>query len=83
MPNRIGSITIAAVGKIREKHWQAAQAEYTKRLRNYTNFRLVEVKDAVGRYPDSIALQREGATAEGSGRDQSYHYPFGRGQNNG
>lgn len=60
MPNRIGSITIAAVGKIREKHWQAAQAEYTKRLRNYTNFRLVEVKDAVGRYPDSIALQREG-----------------------
>ncbi len=69
MPNRIGSITIAAVGKIREKHWQAAQAEYTKRLSNYTNFKLVEVKDAVGRYPDSIALQREGeqllkATAE-------------------
>lgn len=60
MPNRIGSITVAAVGKIREKHWQTAQAEYTKRLSNYTNFRLVEVKDAVGRLPDGTALQREG-----------------------
>lgn len=61
MPRAIGHITVATVGKLRERHWQAAQDEYARRLRNYTDFKLVEVKDAVGRsLPDSVALAREG-----------------------
>jgi 23S rRNA (pseudouridine1915-N3)-methyltransferase len=60
MSGKIGSITVVAVGKVREKHWQAALAEYEKRLHFYTNFKLVEVKDAVGRFPDAAAVQREG-----------------------
>ena len=61
MPRSIGRITVAAVGKLRERHWLAAQDEYVKRLGRYTNFRLVEVKDASGKsLPDAMAMSREG-----------------------
>lgn len=61
MPRSIGHITVAAVGRLRERQWQAAQDEYTRRLRNYTDFKLVEVKDAVGKsLPDAVAVAREG-----------------------
>lgn len=61
MPRSIGHITVAAVGRLRERHWQAAQDEYARRLRNYTDFKLVEVKDAVGKsLPDAVAVAREG-----------------------
>ncbi len=61
MPRSIGHITVAAVGRLRERHWQTAQEEYTRRLRNYTDFNLVEVKDAVGKsLPDGVAVAREG-----------------------
>ena len=56
-----GSISIVAVGKIRKSHWEAAQADYAKRLQRYTQFKLVEVKDAVGKgLPDAAAMQKEG-----------------------
>ena len=56
-----GQITVTAVGKIKAKHWRAAQDEYLKRLSRYTTIKLVEVKDAVGRgRPDAAALAREG-----------------------
>jgi 23S rRNA (pseudouridine1915-N3)-methyltransferase len=56
-----GRLLVAAVGKIKEKHWQAAQADYVKRLNRYTDFQLVEVKDAMGRtVPEAVARQREG-----------------------
>lgn len=61
MTRPIGHITIAAVGRLRERHWLAAQEEYVRRLRNYTDFKLVEVKDAVGKsVPDAVAMAREG-----------------------
>jgi 23S rRNA (pseudouridine1915-N3)-methyltransferase len=60
MPGKIGHITVIAVGKIREKHWRMALADYEKRLHFYTNFNVIEVKDAAGRFPDPVALQREG-----------------------
>jgi 23S rRNA (pseudouridine1915-N3)-methyltransferase len=61
MPRPIGHVTIAAVGKLRERHWQAAQDEYVRRLGRYTNFQLIEVKDAIGKsLPDAVALAREG-----------------------
>jgi 23S rRNA (pseudouridine1915-N3)-methyltransferase len=65
-------MTLAAVGKLRERHWQTAQDEYVKRLGYYTDFRLIEVKDAVGKsLPDAVAVAREGelllaATPRGS-----------------
>jgi 23S rRNA (pseudouridine1915-N3)-methyltransferase len=68
----MGHIAVVAVGKLREKHWRAAQAEYEKRLHFYTSFNIIEVKDAVGRFPDAVALQREGEqllkAAAGAGR---------------
>lgn len=60
MARSTGHITVAAVGRLREAHWQAAQADYVKRLSHYTDFRLTEVKDAVGKsLPDSVAMARE------------------------
>ena len=54
-------ITVAAVGKLRRREWQAAQADYLKRLRRYADVELVEVKDAVGQgFPDAVAKRREG-----------------------
>ena len=61
MPRAIGHLTVAAVGRLREAHWQAAQDEYSRRLSRYTDFQLVEVKDVVGRaLPDAVAAAREG-----------------------
>lgn len=56
-----GQIWVTAVGKIRKSHWQSAQDDYTERLKRYTQFKLVEVKDAVGKgLPDAAAMQKEG-----------------------
>ena len=56
-----GHITIAAVGKLRRSHWQAAQDDYLQRLQRYTTVELVEVRDVAGRsIPDAVAMQREG-----------------------
>lgn len=56
-----GQITVTAVGKIKAKHWRAAQDEYLKRLSRYTTIKLVEVKDVVGRgRPDEAAMAQEG-----------------------
>ncbi len=56
-----GHLGIIAVGKIKEKHWRAAQAEYVKRLGRYTTPKVIEVKDVVGRsVPDDVAMQKEG-----------------------
>jgi 23S rRNA (pseudouridine1915-N3)-methyltransferase len=61
MPRLIGHITLVAVGKLRERHWQAAGEEYARRLSHYTDFNLIEVRDAVGKtLPDGVAVAREG-----------------------
>ena len=38
-------ITIAAVGKIKEGYWEAAIAEYTKRLGRYIKLEIFSVAD--------------------------------------
>ena len=56
-----GRLTLAAVGKIKNKAWLSAQNDYVKRLSHYTTVELVEVKDVVGRsVPDEVAIGREG-----------------------
>ncbi len=56
-----GHITVIAVGKIRKSHWKMAQDDYVKRIERYTDFELIELKDAVGRgQPDAVAMQKEG-----------------------
>lgn len=56
-------ITIIAVGKLKERFWLDAQAEYVKRLGGYAKVRIVEVAD---RDPsvcggELAAMQREAA----------------------
>lgn len=60
MPRPIGQITLIAVGKLKMKPWQMAQAEYSQRLGFYTRLNLVELKDMVGSLPDNVAIVREG-----------------------
>ncbi|MGC9349379.1 MAG: 23S rRNA (pseudouridine(1915)-N(3))-methyltransferase RlmH [Anaerolineae bacterium] len=56
-----GTITVAAVGKLRTPHWRAAQADYAERLQRYTRLELVEVRDRVGgRLSDEAAMAQEG-----------------------
>jgi 23S rRNA (pseudouridine1915-N3)-methyltransferase len=56
-----GRLTIAVVGKIKNRAWLAAQGDYVKRLGRYTSLDLVEVKDVVGRsIPDDVAMAKEG-----------------------
>lgn len=73
-----GQILIAAVGRLKTPHWEAAQDDYLGRLGRYTAARLVEVKDAVGRgEPDRVAADREGRllleASEGAGRRIALH----------
>ena len=56
-----GTLTIAAVGKLRTPHWRVAQEDYAKRIRRYTRLNIVEVKDHLSGGPaDAVALRREG-----------------------
>jgi 23S rRNA (pseudouridine1915-N3)-methyltransferase len=61
MPASSIRITIAAVGRLRERAWRDMQAGYLERLQRYAQIDLVEVKDVAGRaVPEQAALQKEG-----------------------
>ena len=56
-----GRLTIATVGKVKNRAWLVAQDDYVKRLGHYTTLDLIEVKDVVGRsIPDEVAMAKEG-----------------------
>lgn len=40
------NINIICIGKLKEKYWQAAVAEYTKRLGKYCNIKITELKES-------------------------------------
>ena len=58
---KTGQITVAAVGRLKQREWRALQEDYLKRLKRFTKINVAEVKDAVGKgFPDAVAMQREG-----------------------
>ena len=40
------NINIICIGKLKEKYWQAAVAEYTKRIGGYAHIQILELKEA-------------------------------------
>jgi 23S rRNA (pseudouridine1915-N3)-methyltransferase len=56
-----GTLTIAAVGKLKTTYWLDAQMDYLNRLQRYVTVELIEVRDKVGKgLPDHVAIQEEG-----------------------
>ncbi len=77
MPRSTGSITLIAVGKLRANHYKLAQDEYLKRLKRYTNFKLIQVKDIAGSsIPDVVAKQREGQALLAAAANTSRTFAF-------
>ncbi|ACL77675.1 23S rRNA (pseudouridine(1915)-N(3))-methyltransferase RlmH [Ruminiclostridium cellulolyticum] len=50
-------ITIAAVGKLKEKYLKEAVSEYSKRLSRFTEIEIIEVDDEYA--PDSLSVAQE------------------------
>lgn len=50
-------ITLLTVGKVKEKYWNMAIAEYTKRLSRYCNIDIIEVADE--KTPDGASEHEE------------------------
>ena len=61
------NITIVCIGKLKEKYWTQAAAEYSKRLSGYCNLEIVELKEA--RLPDKAGAAEELAVKEAEGRE--------------
>lgn len=61
------SIKVICVGKSKEKYWDAAYAEYLKRLKGYCSPEVIEVKEA--RLPANASPADEKNVIETEGRD--------------
>ena len=59
------NIRIIAVGKLKEKYWRDAVAEYTKRLGAYCSIDITEIKESQLRANPSAADEEAVKTAEG------------------
>lgn len=59
------NITIIAIGKLKEKYWKDAIAEYSKRLGAYCNLEIVELKESPLRANSSAADEEAVKVAEG------------------
>ncbi|MBQ7916791.1 MAG: 23S rRNA (pseudouridine(1915)-N(3))-methyltransferase RlmH [Firmicutes bacterium] len=66
-------ITILCVGKIKEKFYKDALAEYAKRLLAYTNFDVIEVADEkTAEGEEALILEKEGARILGKLPEHAY-----------
>ncbi len=61
------NISMICVGKLKEKYWVQAVAEYSKRLSAYCNLDIVELKEA--RLPDKAGPAEEQAVKEAEGAE--------------
>jgi len=60
------NVTILAVGKLKEKYWQDAVAEYSKRMKRYCNLQITEIKESALRANPSPADEQAVKDAEGA-----------------
>lgn len=61
------NISIICVGKLKEKYWSDAVAEYSKRLRSYCSLDIIELKEA--RLPDKAGPAEELAVKVAEGEE--------------
>lgn len=59
------NISVICIGKLKEKYWAQAVAEYSKRLSGYCSLDIVELKEA--RLPDKAGPAEELAVKENEG----------------
>lgn len=60
------SVSVICVGKLKEKYWREACAEYAKRLSAYCKFNIVEVEEAPA--PDNPSQAQINAVIESEGK---------------
>ena len=61
------NISVICVGKLKERYWSEAIAEYCKRLKSYCNLEIVELKES--RLPDKSGPAEEKAVKETEGEE--------------
>lgn len=61
------NISVICVGKLKEKYWTQAVAEYSKRLSGYCSLDIIELKEA--RLPDKAGPAEEQAVKEAEGAE--------------
>ena len=59
------NITILCVGKLKEKYWRDAEAEYSKRLKRFVNLQITELKESL--LPANGSPADEAAVKEAEG----------------
>lgn len=61
------NISVICVGKLKERYWSDAVAEYSKRLKSYCSLDIVELKES--RLPDKAGPAEELAVKESEGSE--------------
>ena len=59
------NITILCVGKLKEKYWRDAEAEYFKRLKRFVNLQITELKESL--LPANASPADEAAVKDAEG----------------
>ncbi|MBR2406815.1 MAG: 23S rRNA (pseudouridine(1915)-N(3))-methyltransferase RlmH [Clostridia bacterium] len=69
------TVTLACVGKLKERYWREACAEYEKRLGAFCRLQIIEVAEE--RLPDAPSPAQITAAIEAEGRRLLSHIPAG------
>jgi 23S rRNA (pseudouridine1915-N3)-methyltransferase len=60
------NVDLICIGKLKERYWQEACAEYAKRLSRFHNIKITELKEE--RLPDKAGMSEEKAVIEAEGK---------------